>query len=86
MTFPRTIIYIGDNDYKTFIYTVQGYKYLIDDVTEDGEVYIEYVDEWINLFISDADLDIIREYKRQEELRESILLFMMSKIETLSVD
>jgi hypothetical protein len=86
MSFPRTIIYIGDNDNKTFVYTVQGYKYLIDDVTEDGEVYIEYVDEWINLFISDADLEIIREYKCKEELRESILLFMMSKIEKLSVD
>jgi hypothetical protein len=86
MTFPRTIIYIGINDYKTFVYTIEGNKYLIDDVTEDGEVYIEYVDEWLPVFISDADLEIIREYKLKEELRESILLFMMSKVETLSVD
>ena len=86
MTFPRTIIYIGINDYKTFVYTVEGHKYLIDDVTEDGEVYIEYVDEWLPVFISDADLEIIRDYKLREELRESIFLFMMSKVETLSVD
>lgn len=86
MTFPRTIIYIGTNDYKTFVYTVEGHKYLIDDVTEDGEVYIEYVDEWLPVFISDADLEIIRDYKLREELRESIFLFMMSKVETLSVD
>ena len=86
MSFPRSIIYIGDKDSKTFVFTVEGHKYLIDDVTEDGEVYIEYVDEWLPVFISDADLEIIREYKLNEELRESILLFMMSKLENLSVD
>ena len=86
MSFPRSIIYIGTNDSKTFVFTVEGHKYLIDDVTEDGEVYIEYVDEWLPVFISDADLEIIREYKLNEELRESILLFMMSKLEKLSVD
>lgn len=85
MSFPRTIIYIDEGNDKNYIYTLEGYKYWVDDVTEDGEVYIEYVDEWLTLFMSTADLKIIREYKFKEELMENIL-FMMSKVDSLSVD
>jgi len=86
MSFPRTIIYIEEGKDKNYIYTLEGHKYWVDDVTEDGEVYIEYVDEWLPVFMSSADLEIIRDYKLKEELRESIFLFMMSKVENLPVD
>ena len=85
MSFPRTIIYIDEGKDKNYIYTLEGYKYWVDDVTEDGEVYIEYVDEWLPLFMSEADLKIIRDYKFKEEFMENIL-FMMSKVDSLSVD
>lgn len=72
MTFPRNIIYIGTENNKDYIYTLQGQKYWVDDVTEDGLVYIEYVDDWLPIFMSDKDLKIIRLCKVIEELNETI--------------
>jgi hypothetical protein len=71
MKFPRNIIYIGPKDGRDYIFTLQGFDYLVDDVTEDGEVYIGYIDEWFQIFISNADLDIIRTYKQLEEIAEN---------------
>jgi len=70
MLFPRNIIYFGPEGNKNYVYTIHGYKYWMDDVTEDGDVYIEYLNEWLPLFISEADLKLIKMYKIKEELDE----------------
>jgi hypothetical protein len=64
MGFPRTIIYIDK-----YVYTLDGNAYMIDDVTEDGMVYNG---TWTQVFLSQADLEIIREYKSLEELNELV--------------
>jgi hypothetical protein len=56
---------------------------MTDDVTEDGMVYI---DNWIQVFLSKADLTIIKEYKRLEELNELISYLAIYKPAPLSVD
>jgi hypothetical protein len=64
MGFPRTIIYIDK-----YVYTLDGNAYMTDDVTEDGMVYNGM---WVQVFLSDSDLAIIKEYKRVEELNELV--------------
>ena len=51
-----------------FILSKQGYTYNLNDVTEDGLVYI--IGEWYQIFISDADLEYIQNKKIEEELEE----------------
>ena len=51
-----------------FILSKQGYTYNLNDVTEDGLVYI--LGEWYQIFISDADLEYIQNKKIEEELEE----------------
>jgi len=64
MNFTRTIIYIDK-----YVYTLDGNAYMTDDVTEDGMVYNG---AWIQVFLGKADLAIIKEYKRVEELNELV--------------
>ena len=70
MPFLRNIIYFGSEENKNYVYTLQGNKYWVDDITEDGEVYIGYLDIWLPLFISKADLKLIKAYKLKEEIDE----------------
>ena len=70
MSFPRSIIYIGKENNNNYIYTLEGPKYLTDDVTEDGLVYMCDSNEWIHIFKSNKDLNIIKLNSILEELEE----------------
>jgi hypothetical protein len=59
------------NEDTWVIKSKQNNLYYIDDVTEDGEVYI--LDDWYTIFISEIDLLHIQKYKliqRIEELKQ----------------
>ena len=47
-----------------------GYKYLFDDITEDGMVYTTCSNMWFKIFFSTIDLLMIKEYKLRQELDE----------------
>jgi hypothetical protein len=47
-----------------------GYKYLLDDVDEDGMIYTPYINKWFKIFFSTIDLLMIKEYKLRQELDE----------------
>jgi len=53
-----------------FVYTVDGKKHLLDDITLDGLLYNGY--NWNTRFVSKDDLDIIKTWKAREELEEII--------------
>lgn len=57
-----------NNEDTWIIKSSQDILYLLDDVTEDGEVYI--LDDWYTIFISEADLLHIREYKLKQMLED----------------
>jgi hypothetical protein len=78
MSFPRSIIYIGKEDNNIYVYTLEGSKYLLDDVTEDGLVYMSDEDGWVQVFRSIKDLKIIKLRHNLEELEE--LKSMMLRI------
>jgi hypothetical protein len=78
MSFPRSIIYIGKEDNNIYVYTLEGSKYLLDDVTEDGLVYMNDEDGWVQVFRSIKDLKIIKLRHNLEELEE--LKSMMLRI------
>ena len=77
MKFLRDIICIAKYNGLVFVYTLDGNKYLIDDVTEDGLIYNGY--EWQLRFMSNHDLNIIKVYKLGEELEEIIYLLKKKK-------
>ena len=68
MEFPRSIIYIGKEHNSYYVYTLEGPKYLTDDVTDDGLVYT--TDGWIQIFKSNKDLNIIKRFRNYEEMYE----------------
>ena len=57
-----------NNEDTWIIKSSQDILYLLDDVTEDGEVYI--LDDWYTIFISEVDLLHIQEYKLKQRLEE----------------
>lgn len=76
MSFPRSIIYIGKEDNNIYVYTLEGSKYLLDDVTEDGLVYMNDEDGWVQVFRSIKDLKIIKLRHNLEELEELKTMMM----------
>ena len=66
----RNIICIAKDGGVPFVYTVDGHKYFLDDITLDGLLYNGY--NWNTCFTSNEDLNIIMAYKAREELEEII--------------
>jgi hypothetical protein len=56
-----------------YVLSKQGYTYNLNDVTEEGLVYI--LNDWYQIFISDEDLTYIQNKKREEELEEAKLYY-----------
>jgi len=70
MKYLRDIICIARYLDKVYVYTIYGEKFLIDDVTVDGLVYLNH--QWTLMFNHYDDLDMIKCYKICEELQEMI--------------
>ena len=68
MKYPRSIIYIGKEKNSYYVHTLEGYKYNTDDVTDDGLVYTN--NGWIQVFKSESDLSIIKNFRNYEEIYE----------------
>lgn len=76
MLFLRHIICVAKEREKLYAFTVNGAKYLLDDITEDGLIYDGY--NWQLRFSCKEDLDIIKAWKAKEELDEIIYILKSS--------
>ena len=78
MSSLRDIICVAKEAGRPFIYTLDGHKHLVEDITLDGLLYDGY--NWHIRFTSQADLNIIKAWKAREELEE--IIYMLKKSAT----
>ena len=78
MSYLRDIICVAKEAGVPFIYTLDGYKHLVDDITLDGLLYDGY--NWNPRFNSQDDLNIIKAWRAREELEE--IIYMLKSIAT----
>ena len=76
MLFLRHIICVTKEKEKLYAFTIDGAKYLLDDITEDGLIYDGI--NWQLRFTCKEDLGIIKAWKAKEELDEIIYILKSS--------